>query len=103
MCWLHLSACFVYCMELKSRDGTLLSFLPLYRGNDWTSEAIDDFESLTHTAQWKPLLAKVIKFKEIENTEIKAKSLACLTLVDTNSKEDINVGDELVKKGHAIL
>ena len=29
MCWMHLSACFDYCMVLKIRDGTLLSFLAL--------------------------------------------------------------------------
>lgn len=64
------------------------------KGSDWSSEAIDDFESLTHTAQWKSLLAQVIKH---DNDEC----LPCLKLVDANEDEDINIGDELVARGHA--
>ena len=28
----------------------------------WSTEAINDFESLTHSGKWKPLLAKIVNF-----------------------------------------
>ena len=67
-------------------------------------EAIDEFESLTHAAQWKPLLAKVVTFTETEEVigDHKINSIACLNLVDTNTKEDVDIGKEMIERGHAI-
>ena len=68
-------------------------------------EAIDEFESLTHAAQWKPLLAKVVTFTETEEVigdHHKINSMACLNLVDTNTKEDVDIGKEMIERGHAI-
>lgn len=50
---------------------------------EWTSEAIDEFESLTHAFQWKPLLAKVMKCDLDSNLE----NVCYVTLVDTSTDE----------------
>jgi len=75
------------------------------KNNEWSMEAIDDFESLTHAAQWKPLLAKVVTFTETEEEIIgdhKINSIACLNLVDTNTEEDVDIAKEMIEREHAI-
>merc|ERR1712111_114746 len=75
------------------------------KSSKWSPEAIDDFESLTHSAQWKPLLAHVINLDSNgvdgdENPEYKSR--AYLKLIDANSDKDINIGEELIQRGYAM-
>ena len=63
-----------------------------FRGVEWSPESVDDFEALTHAAQWKPLLAKMIKIdivKEDGGETDQLKQLPHLRLIDTNATEVI--------------
>lgn len=61
-------------------------------GSAWGVEAADEFERLSHCAQWKSVWAKIV-------------SSSCpprVQLIDCNTTEgDVNIGDELVKRGLA--
>ena len=105
----------IFNISMKSYNSEIryqkLHLIPKYllffyiRNNEWSMEAIDDFESLTHAAQWKPLLAKVVTFTETEEEIIgdhKINSLACLNLVDTNTEEDVDIAKEMIEREHAI-
>ena len=50
---------------------------------EWTSKAIDEFESLTHAFQWKPLLAKVMN----SDLDSKLGNIWYISLIDTSSDE----------------
>merc|ERR1712110_442079 len=94
------------------------------REEQWSEEAINDFERLTHASQWKVILTKVKGYtnrpsnsvnsagedKESEVLEnasdiIRASSVRnvpCIELVDTNSNQDIDIGKQLVSLEHAV-
>jgi len=62
-------------------------------GSAWSPEAVDEFERLTHCAQWKVMWAKIIN---------SSGSVPSVELVDScTAAGDINVGNELVKRGLA--
>ena len=76
---------------------------------EWSTDAADDFEKLTHAAQWRPLLARIVSYKskvqpDHDDVDPSGQLIPCLELIDTesSSEEDINIGDELVKRGHAV-
>lgn len=56
------------------------SVLIVLTGAEWNSDATDLFEELSHSAKWKPVMAKVVgSRKTIYNTTFPA-----VQLVDTN-------------------
>ncbi|XP_054751341.2 tudor and KH domain-containing protein-like [Lytechinus pictus] len=65
-------------------------------GDEWTEEAIEYFEQLTHVAKWKPLQAKIIDY---QNTDIG--TIPCIELYDTADSFDINIGKQLRLYGFA--
>ena len=82
----HLSECFYLKEEfLQLSFQAIACKLADIKPNhgEWTSQAIDEFESITHAFQWKPLLAKVMKSDLDSNLE----TIWYITLVDTSSDE----------------
>lgn len=62
-------------------------------GTDWSPEAVDEFERLTHCALWKSVWAKITN---------SSGSVPQVHLIDCNTPGgDLNIGDELVKRGLA--
>jgi len=49
-------------------------------GKEWSSAAIDAFEQLSHMAQWKPLMSKIVG-RRTDDSEFR---MPCVHLVDTN-------------------
>ncbi|XP_041356095.1 microtubule-associated protein futsch-like [Gigantopelta aegis] len=66
------------------------------KGEEWSDEAIEVFEDLTHCAQWKVLISKTVHY------ETKGEDMVpCLRLYDTNGPEDVDISLELIKRGFA--
>ena len=59
----------------------------IYRENDWDEQAIETFETLTHCAQWKVLMARVESY--YGGNELDGRVVPCIKLVDTNSEKVI--------------
>ncbi|KAK3875994.1 hypothetical protein Pcinc_019166 [Petrolisthes cinctipes] len=59
-------------------------------------EAADAFEELTYAAQWRPVMVKVVGYRQ-EGVG----TIPCVQIVDTNGPEDVDVAEELVKRGLA--
>ncbi|XP_062961446.1 tudor and KH domain-containing protein isoform X2 [Cynocephalus volans] len=66
-------------------------------GEQWEEEALDEFERLTHCADWKPLVAKISSYV---HTGIS--TWPKIYLYDTSSGKKLDIGLELVRKGYAI-
>ncbi|XP_043226497.1 tudor and KH domain-containing protein homolog isoform X1 [Amphibalanus amphitrite] len=66
-------------------------------GCSWTDAAGDCFEELTYAAQWKSVMAKVVRYQQAGSRKVPV-----VELVDTNSELDVDVAKELVKRGHAV-
>lgn len=81
-----------------------MELFPVPVGDDWTTEAIDKFEELSHTAQWKKLSAKVSGYTNPTQSRSKRSGspVPCIDLVDVSEEKDINVAEELVRSGLAI-
>ncbi len=68
----------------------------------WSDDAADDFERLSRCAQWKELQAVVVDHRRTSApTAASAALVPMLQLVDTSGSEDVNIGMELVRLGHA--
>jgi len=93
-------------LKFQAIPASMAEIKPI-KSSKWSPEAIDDFESLTHAAQWKPLLAHLINIDEsvsdvhIENKP-EPKCRAYLKLIDANSDEDIDIGEEMIQRGYAV-
>ncbi|TRY76853.1 hypothetical protein TCAL_03528 [Tigriopus californicus] len=74
----------------RKEDGSLVS------ASCWSPEASDDFERLTRCAQWKEVLAEIVDYKTVQSQLV-----PWVQLVDTSGDEDLNIGDEMVRLGHA--
>lgn len=65
-------------------------------GEQWTDEAIEEFKKITHCAQWKPIMSKVIHLQKTDN-----QATPVLQLVDTLQDEDVDVSVTMAQKGYA--
>ncbi|NXK49304.1 TDRKH protein, partial [Chauna torquata] len=67
-------------------------------GDNWDEAALDEFDRLTHCAQWKPLVAKISSYIQ---------SGLCtrphVTLYDVQHGENLDIRAELVRLGYAAL
>jgi len=61
----------------------------------WSEESCTEFLELSHCAQWKPIMCKVLS-RTTENDQY------LLQMVDTSQPEDVDVGATLVSKGLAV-
>ncbi|XP_046545484.1 uncharacterized protein LOC124255630 [Haliotis rubra] len=66
------------------------------KGGEWSEEAIEVFEELTYCAHWKVLVARTIRYESRG-----AEMVPCLQLYDTNGTQDLDINEELVKRGFA--
>lgn len=85
-----------YLAKIKPKEG------------DWTFEACDSFDELTHLAQWKKLRAHVNGYRERDTSPYgrvkrEGSPIPGVDLYDVNNSEDIDIGLELVKQGHAVF
>uniref|UniRef100_A0A8C9QR87 Tudor and KH domain containing n=1 Tax=Scleropages formosus TaxID=113540 RepID=A0A8C9QR87_SCLFO len=65
-------------------------------GESWTEAALDDFNRLTYCAQWIPLLAKLRSYSHSGFS-----SWPNVQLFDNSHGKSLDLGDELVRLGHA--
>uniref|UniRef100_H3CBW0 Tudor and KH domain containing n=1 Tax=Tetraodon nigroviridis TaxID=99883 RepID=H3CBW0_TETNG len=66
-------------------------------GAEWTEAALDDFDRLTYCASWKPLLAKLCSYSHSE-----VSSWPSVKLYDNSGGKEIDIGEELIRLGHAV-
>uniref|UniRef100_H0WJG0 Tudor and KH domain-containing protein n=2 Tax=Otolemur garnettii TaxID=30611 RepID=H0WJG0_OTOGA len=69
----------------------------LLPGEQWEEEALDEFDRLTHCADWKPLMAKISSY-----VHTGVSTWPKIYLYDTSSGEKLDIGLELVRKGYAV-
>uniref|UniRef100_A0A4X1W2L3 Tudor and KH domain-containing protein n=1 Tax=Sus scrofa TaxID=9823 RepID=A0A4X1W2L3_PIG len=66
-------------------------------GDQWEEEALDEFDRLTHCANWKPLVAKISSY-----VQSGVSTWPQIYLYDTSNGKKLDIGLELVRKGYAI-
>ncbi|XP_072917484.1 tudor and KH domain-containing protein isoform X2 [Hemitrygon akajei] len=66
-------------------------------GEGWSEEAMDCFDSLTYCATWKVLLARICSYSQSGGV-----TRPQVQLFDRTSNKNVNIGDELVRLGHAV-
>ncbi|ELK36267.1 Tudor and KH domain-containing protein [Myotis davidii] len=66
-------------------------------GEQWEEEALDEFDRLTHCADWKPLVAKISSY-----VQTGASTWPKIYLYDTSNGKKLDIGLELVRKGYAV-
>ncbi|XP_004693759.1 PREDICTED: tudor and KH domain-containing protein [Condylura cristata] len=66
-------------------------------GEQWEEEALDEFDRLTHCADWKPLVAKISSYVQTGTS-----TWPKIYLYDTSNGKKLDIGLELVRKGFAV-
>ncbi|CAO2599085.1 Tudor and KH domain-containing protein [Lemmus lemmus] len=66
-------------------------------GEQWEEAALDEFEKLTHCADWKPLVAKLSSYAQPGIS-----TWPQIYLYDTSNGKKLDIGLELVRKGYAV-
>ncbi|XP_071400580.1 tudor and KH domain-containing protein isoform X2 [Centroberyx affinis] len=66
-------------------------------GEVWTEAALDDFDRLTYCAEWRPLLAKLCSYSHSEIS-----SWPSVRLYDNDEGKAVDLGEELIRLGHAV-
>ncbi|XP_065662077.1 tudor and KH domain-containing protein isoform X2 [Hydra vulgaris] len=73
-------------------------YLPISaKDSDWSDEALEHFENIVHCSQWLPLVAKVIGYKNTDTAKY-----PILQMVDSTEEKELDICDDMVKKGYAI-
>ncbi|KAK9530820.1 hypothetical protein VZT92_012300 [Zoarces viviparus] len=67
------------------------------KGEVWTEAALDEFEQLTYCACWRPLQAKLCSYSHSD-----VSSWPSVKLYDNGEGETVDIGEELVRLGHAV-
>ncbi|XP_035998298.1 tudor and KH domain-containing protein isoform X1 [Fundulus heteroclitus] len=67
------------------------------KGEAWTEAALDTFEQLVYCANWKPLQAKLCSYSHSE-----VSSWPSVKLYDNSKGKAVDIGEELIRLGHAI-
>ncbi|KAM9837608.1 tudor and KH domain-containing protein isoform 2-T2 [Aulostomus maculatus] len=67
------------------------------KGEVWSEAALDAFEQLTHCASWRPLQAKLCSYSHSEIS-----SWPSVKLYDSSQGKTVDIGEELVRLGHAV-
>nr|XP_031544828.1 tudor and KH domain-containing protein isoform X2 [Vicugna pacos] len=66
-------------------------------GEQWEEAALDEFDRLTHCADWKPLVAKISSY-----VQSGISTWPKIYLYDTSNGKKLDIGLELVRKGYAV-
>lgn len=106
-------ASFPFCLRDRSSSAA-------FSGEVWTEEALDVFEQLTHCASWRPLQAKLCSYSHSEISSWPSVKLydsrdgqvrlfllftasACFqNHSQTCAPQALDVGEELIRLGHAV-
>ncbi|XP_038624751.1 tudor and KH domain-containing protein [Tachyglossus aculeatus] len=67
-------------------------------GGQWEEAALDEFERLTHCADWKPLVARISSYVQAGTT-----TWPTVHLFDASEGQNLDIGLELVRRGHAVV
>ncbi|KAM7382206.1 hypothetical protein PAMA_012868 [Pampus argenteus] len=67
------------------------------KGEVWTEAALDEFEGLTHCAFWRPLQAKLCSYSHSDIS-----SWPSVKLYDNSEGKTVDIGEELIRLGHAV-
>ncbi|XP_041671937.1 tudor and KH domain-containing protein isoform X2 [Cheilinus undulatus] len=67
------------------------------KGDTWTEEALDDFDRLTYCASWRPLQAKLCSYSHSDIS-----SWPSVKLYDSSEIKSVDIGEELIRRGHAV-
>ncbi|KAM6898046.1 tudor and KH domain-containing protein isoform 1-T2 [Lycodopsis pacificus] len=67
------------------------------KGEVWTEAALDAFEQLTDCACWRPLQAKLCSYSHSD-----VSSWPSVKLYDNSEGQTVDIGEELVRLGHAV-
>lgn len=72
---------------------------------EWSDDAIDRFEELTHVAQWKRLSARINGYQVRDKFRAKREGspVPGVDLFDSNECQDIDIGKDLVQRGYALV
>lgn len=89
-------------LRFQAIECNLANVKPSGDGDKWSEQATDLFEELCHVAQWRPMLAKVITFKEKRRQQREGSPVPCISLVDPSGSQDIDIAEELIKQGFAV-
>uniref|UniRef100_A0A8C4RIN9 Tudor domain-containing protein n=1 Tax=Erpetoichthys calabaricus TaxID=27687 RepID=A0A8C4RIN9_ERPCA len=81
-------------LPFQAIECSLAGIRPL--GENWTLQALDDFESLTHCAEWKPLVAKLCSYSQSGMFP-----WPFIQLYDSSNEKKLDIGEELIRLGHA--
>ncbi|XP_073420739.1 tudor and KH domain-containing protein isoform X2 [Dendrobates tinctorius] len=92
---LHPLRCDFLSLPFQAVECSLSGVAP--RGGTWSDQALDAFDTLSHCAEWKPLLAKISSFPSPGES-------CCfqIQLYDPSSDPMLDIGLELIRQGHAI-
>jgi len=88
-------------LPFQAIECTLANLKP-NEGEEWSEKAIEMFEELSHVAQWRPLMAKVVSCDQKTRGQREGSPVPSVRLFDTSGTEDININEELVKHGYAV-
>lgn len=86
------------CLRLQAINCSLANTKP--RESEWNPEACDKFADLTHTAQWKPLIAKIKSYKypmSIPDYELSHPSIPCIELYEKSGDKNIDIRETLIR------
>nr|XP_020464628.1 tudor and KH domain-containing protein isoform X2 [Monopterus albus]XP_020464629.1 tudor and KH domain-containing protein isoform X2 [Monopterus albus]AID66620.1 tdrkh [Monopterus albus] len=67
------------------------------KGEAWTEAALDDFDCLTYCSSWRPLQAKLCSYSHSDTS-----SWPSVKLYDNSEGETVDIGEELIRLGHAV-
>ncbi|KAM4715703.1 tudor and KH domain-containing protein isoform 1-T1 [Anableps anableps] len=67
------------------------------KGEAWTEAALDIFEQLTYCANWRPLQAKLCSYSHSD-----VSSWPSVKLYDNSKGKAVDIGEELIRLGHAV-
>uniref|UniRef100_UPI0037E7AE73 tudor and KH domain-containing protein isoform X2 n=1 Tax=Semicossyphus pulcher TaxID=241346 RepID=UPI0037E7AE73 len=67
------------------------------KGDVWTEDSLDDFEQLTYCASWRPLQAKLCSYSHSDMS-----SWPSVKLYDNSEGKTVDIGEELIRRGHAV-
>ncbi|XP_032871822.1 tudor and KH domain-containing protein [Amblyraja radiata] len=66
-------------------------------GESWSEEAMNCFDGLAHCAEWKVLLARICSYLQSEGV-----TRPRVQLFDRSQGKSVDIGEELVRQGHAV-
>ncbi|XP_068610640.1 tudor and KH domain-containing protein [Brachionichthys hirsutus] len=67
------------------------------KGEAWSEAALDEFDQLTYCALWRPLRAKLCSYSHSDVC-----SWPSVKLYDSSEGKTVDIGEELVRLGHAV-